>query len=302
MADRPRMITTTPLDFGWGENGTAAMWCQARLTTAMCIVPGFTCIIEECFGQVPTDDWVQASVGIVTTSLSATGNLAPETDTAVQIVIDPGETLTLGLSSVEGLRRLVERDRPGLELSFGYSKPRLQLLAPAVKHRVSLGEVEGSPSGIRLQLMHAFLAATLEARDQQENPRSLMSGFPPTCAEFLLRIAPRLALTRRIDWPHPNGRKATMSLLASTLRGVEVVDAHEVQAKAVFAGPICPVCLDPWASMNRNQPIATLSCGHAFCEACLWPAVRTRNGYDTQCPVCRSPFKQRKTLPPDAAI
>uniref|UniRef100_A0A7S4VSS0 RING-type domain-containing protein n=1 Tax=Alexandrium monilatum TaxID=311494 RepID=A0A7S4VSS0_9DINO len=260
-----------PLDLGWGdEDGQALLRCRARI-----VVPPSVCTTICCPWSLlqAERDWWPAQAWLQVRSESAS-----ETLLKVRRIDGRGaKEIKLPLSLVSGLHRLrVDGDEaPGMELRIARTRPRLQILALPLTGYTG-GDEKAVTAWARLQLLHAFLAATAEAYNQALAEEA--SAGP--VRQLVTRVWP-------LEWPHEDGRRASLAFLAKVLRGVTAMTAKEVMSHARFAGNHCPVCLESWEDMNPDRPAVALACGHGFCEQCLQPAVQH---LQASCPTCRWAF------------
>lgn len=264
---------------GWGEGGSPALWCRARV-----VLPAVEKVLTCCSwaGLKDPGGWRPARL-----SLALAGG-AERSETVLRCSAEgstaggrqrPALQLQVPLVFIAGLRRLTiaGSEAPGLEVHFEGRRPRLQLLA-------DLGGCgpDAATAGARLQLLHAFLAATAEVLN--------VALEPEPRRRFGWRRGPRLCV-EPLEWPHAAGRRASLKHLAAVLRGVIVVTTAEVQETARFGGSHCPVCLEQWDELPPDRSAVVLACGHAFCEACLGPAVERLRA---ACPSCRVELGPRR--------
>lgn len=295
------------LDLGWAEEGSSSrtLRCHVRVVTPLADSCALCCpfwgTLQDTFlwrlarvsvaiAREPLDELDAASVGAASISETL---LVCETE-------DGSDMLRLPLSKLSGLRRLrlprtqrslAQLTPPGIEIRLLDSSARLQLLAlvpGGAGGRVSALALDEAIA--RFQLLHAFIAAVAESFSDALVAAAQAEGAEPPALPF---ISP-------IEWPCEEGRRASLSRLAAVLRGVEVMSLAEVQSRAAFAGSGCPVCLEAWEEFPPERPVATLACGHAFCEECLGKTVALGSA---ACPSCRREFGARRpaagTLDPD---
>lgn len=315
-----------PLDMGWGEgDGVASLRCRCRLVLPLAERLA-TCCRWWSWEPADESRWhiartFRVSV-LVAPDHSETMLRCEAEDRQFAQTLQAPLALINGLRRL----RTSAGAPPGFELSFARSRHRLQLralegvgvaagtssvgstaagaagsgtAAEAAITEATTGsaggavatggsgggggaleaEVDGSEGGklvvywARFQLLHAFLATTTEAVVELAAAGQLPPMRP------VRRISP-------LEWPHADGRRASLGHIAAILRGVRAVTAGEILGLARFAGPSCPVCLEPWEEIPPDRPAVVLACGHAFCEACLSPAARLQ----AACPSCRMQF------------
>lgn len=237
-------------DPGWGDGNSQVLRCLARVVLPLA-QRVLTCCqwwaeLHQQAGWQPTEVSLECAPG--------------RSDMLLRCKAEGGAhgELRAPLMMVTGIRRLRSScgagSIPGFELRFARRRPRVQFLA------ATDGSSPADLTAVaRFQLLHAFLAAT--------------------ASHMIPRVSP-------LEWPHEEGRRASLVHLAAVLRGVEVVEARDVEVRARFSGTICPVCLDAWDQMPPDRIVAVLFCGHAFCEQCLGPAVTQLQA----CPSCRAGF------------
>mmetsp|Transcript_138061 Transcript_138061/g.240108 ORF Transcript_138061/g.240108 Transcript_138061/m.240108 type:complete len:303 (+) Transcript_138061:110-1018(+) len=255
-------------DLGWvHENSDGTICCSARavMPWAVCLV---TCR-DKCASEL---GWQPARVSVLVQTdqdgrtLQSLLRCKWDSDTP-----DQRQEMGVPLHSMTGLRCLRDRSnsgRAGLEIKFSRARIRLQLFSQLVAENQSLANA-------RFQLLHAFLALSAE-----EGLRAM------AMQRYGMQLRPMPRQIVPLEWPLPGGREVTLAHLASVLRGVNIVGAGEVLLKARFAGQHCPVCLELWEQMPAERRVATLSCGHAFCEDCLAPHAE----WQAACPSCRGEF------------
>mmetsp|Transcript_63161 Transcript_63161/g.137317 ORF Transcript_63161/g.137317 Transcript_63161/m.137317 type:complete len:288 (-) Transcript_63161:149-1012(-) len=260
------------VNLGWGDEGSNTIGCRARMILP---TPSF---LPTCCWPCENTDWlpVQVSVEVLVDSASSR-----PVETLLRCERRGSGSSGLGLRVVLPLSRISSLSRlclggpgehgdslPGLELRVTGKRSRLQLMAAGAVAS------ENRSTVARFQLLHAFLAAVAEGISEA-NPDSEVRRVEP------------------LEWPHEDGRRASLAYLASVLRGVEVVEPVDVLRRARFAGPACPVCMELWGDLSRDRPAVVLSCGHAFCEQCLGQSVAHSRA---SCPTCRSNFEPRSGI------
>jgi len=244
------------IDLGWGDSGTAEIQCQAKIVSPgrshLAFLASHLCCADEnqhhCWRPAKVSVYVEGEPG--------------QEETVICCKIDCGrsETVrTVRFSAIRGLRSLRPAFTAGVEIIDEDHSSRLML--------ASCTE-ESTSASIRLQLLHAFLAGAAEAYKHAVDIGAIqVPNF---------NISP-------LDWPL-EGRQVSLAYLARVLKGVQQCDATDVDQHAKFAGGCCPICLEKWEDIQDPLSVATLACGHAFCQECLNGAIREGN---TGCPTCR---------------
>eukprot|EP00747_Dinoflagellata_sp_TGD_P213603 gnl/TRDRNA2_/TRDRNA2_86527_c0_seq1.p1 gnl/TRDRNA2_/TRDRNA2_86527_c0~~gnl/TRDRNA2_/TRDRNA2_86527_c0_seq1.p1 ORF type:complete len:315 (-),score=38.86 gnl/TRDRNA2_/TRDRNA2_86527_c0_seq1:720-1574(-) len=247
------------LDLGWGQGDSHCLRCcvhfRPNVSSANCI--------GWLFRLAP---WRTANASLKVYGPSP-WQLALCIETEDKSVCE-----TLRLDAFDGLRRLRRKDA-GFELQFSGGKGWLSI-APAKAE-----EVCGKPGPvIKLQTLHTFVALTFEAYAERlaKRPHGEAASMHPKQGFW------------QLEWPDTAGRQASLARLAAETRGIQVTTAAKVPACARFAGTHCPVCLESWEGMPSKQTSVVLSCGHAFCQACLADAI---SEVKAECPSCRSALK-----------
>jgi hypothetical protein len=267
-----------PIDIGWSDGGGVHLHCQARTV----VQSQETCCFSFCQLVDPSCRWQNARVSLLSHSYPS------------QLVVHcegqdvDGSWRLMGewyLNKVSWIRRLslsntLGMSMPGVELGIGSLHPGLQIVAGAApvvgKSRIGsvLPTVESELiAANRLRLLHTYLSASIE--DYLHDLASQPSGDTFTTGWHGIPL----------EWPLQEGRRASLMHLALALRDVAVIKAPEVFERACFAGPGCPICLEPWNEISTERPVIALKCGHAFCEECLGDAVSHRHA---KCPTCRA--------------
>lgn len=261
------------LDFGWGDgDGTASIRCRGRAVLPLVDWLANCCGWRE--GAQKATPWQSARVLRVTIHIAG-----DRSETVLRCTAEEsGIVFEKPLSAISSLRRLRRSadEPPGMELTFIGQRTRLQLRALEGGEAKHVTEYDNPVivAFVRFQCLHAFLTACGEAHNAAH----------AQAAGARLRRWHR-KLVSPLEWPHPEGRRASLAEISAVLRGVRATKAGEVRGLARFAGLACPVCLDPWEEMPASRPAVTLNCGHAFCEACLGPAVAQ---LQAACPSCRT--------------